>query len=121
MDSSGHIFVVDVGTCHLRKITYANQVVYDKNSSSNLLQSNAGEHDSFHCLLRSYVQVAHPIGCTTLATEIIRPSGCSSYDPPVDKRDLTVSASFGMHELFRIDSFCLFWCAISPNLSSCCV
>jgi hypothetical protein len=64
MDSTGHIFVVDSGTCRLRRITYANQVSY-------------------------------PITCQTKATEIIRPSGCTSYDPAVDKRDITVSPAFG--------------------------
>jgi len=64
MDSTGHIFVADSGTCRLRRITYANQVAY-------------------------------PVTCQTRATEIIRPSGCSSYDPPVNKRDVTVSPAFG--------------------------
>ena len=36
------------------------------------------------------LQVAQPIGCRAPLTEIVRPSGCSSYDPAVDARDLTV-------------------------------
>jgi len=39
--------------------------------------------------------VAQRIGCTTSAVEVLRPSGCSSYDPPVDARDLTVSPAYG--------------------------
>jgi hypothetical protein len=42
-------------------------------------------------------QTAQPIGCLTRAVEIIRPSGCGSYDPPVDRRDMTVSPAFGPH------------------------
>jgi len=41
------------------------------------------------------IQVAQRIGCTTSAVEVLRPSGCSSYDPPVDARDLTVSPAYG--------------------------
>ena len=64
MDASGHVLVVDTGTCRLRRLTYASQVVW-------------------------------PVNCSTPLTELLRPSGCSSYDPPVDLRDMTATAAFG--------------------------
>eukprot|EP00952_Eustigmatos_sp_NYUAD-ZCMA_P003764 16488-Eustigmatos_ZCMA.PRE.1 len=41
------------------------------------------------------VRVATPVNCSARFTDVIRPSGCQSYDPPVDKRDKTVTAVFG--------------------------
>ena len=42
-----------------------------------------------------FLQVAQRIGCSTSAVAVVRPSGCGSYDPPVDARDLAVSPAFG--------------------------
>ena len=44
--------------------------------------------DSTTCHIRRVspvAQVAEVVACTTTATELVRPSGCTSFDPPVDK------------------------------------
>eukprot|EP00935_MAST-01C_sp_MAST-1C-sp1_P002723 g2723.t1 len=49
--------------------------------------------------ISSAEQTAHKIGCDTLATEIIRPSGCASYNPPTDALDFTATPAYGNHYL----------------------
>ena len=64
MGKDGIIFILDSGTCRLRR-------------------------------LMPGAQVAEKLNCTTKGVEVIRPSGCTSYDPPVDSRDVMASAVQG--------------------------
>jgi hypothetical protein len=54
--------------------------------------------DSVSCRVRRLMPadlIAEPVNCSTRFTDVIRPSGCQSYDPPVDKRDKTITPVFG--------------------------
>lgn len=50
--------------------------------------------DSLRCRIRSItvgVQAARRLSCKTRLVDAVRPSGCTSYDPPVDSVDRTVT------------------------------
>ena len=54
--------------------------------------------DSVSCRVRRVTpasQVAELATCASTVDSLIRPSGCSSYDPPVDELDLTATPSNG--------------------------
>ena len=36
--------------------------------------------------------IAQNVSCDSIVTSVVRPSGCASYDPPVDDRDMKVSS-----------------------------
>ena len=50
--------------------------------------------DAVSCRLRRAspaANIAQNVTCSSVVTSVIRPSGCASYDPPVDDRDMKVS------------------------------
>ncbi|KAG5183802.1 hypothetical protein JKP88DRAFT_257596 [Tribonema minus] len=54
--------------------------------------------DSTSCRIRRLspaASVALSMTCATRLIDVVRPSGCSSYDPPTDDRDKTVGAVYG--------------------------
>ena len=54
--------------------------------------------DKLSCRLRRASpaeSIAQNVSCDSVVTSVIRPSGCASYDPPVDARDMKVSAKSG--------------------------
>lgn len=61
--------------------------------------------DAVSCRIRrllSATAIAPAVNCSARFTDVLRPSGCTSYDPPVDRRDKTASPVFGnIHYNYR--------------------
>lgn len=54
--------------------------------------------DSSSCRIRRIARALHvalPVTCSTRLVDVVRPSGCASYDPPVDALDFAASAVAG--------------------------
>jgi hypothetical protein len=115
----GHVGIGD-GSSTIQGVTSMDRVVTLAGESNPGRRDGKGQESSFNkpegvamdvegkiyvsgtvsCRIRrisSAEQTAVNIGCGTIATEIIRPTGCSSYNPPVDELDFTATPGYGNH------------------------
>jgi hypothetical protein len=65
MDAAGRIYVVESGSCRIRRMSSAMHTAVNTTT------------------------------CLTTAPQLLRPSGCASYNPPVDSLDFTASPANG--------------------------